>query len=56
MRLLQDLYLRQEAVVRLADGKSDPEIIGWGIRQGCLKSSDVLNLCKRYNDRSVEKF
>ncbi len=34
-RLLQDLYMRQEAVVRVAGGESDPGIIGRGVRQGC---------------------
>ena len=34
-RLLQDLYMRQEAVVRVADGESDPGTIGRGVRQGC---------------------
>ena len=34
-RLLQDLYMRQEAVVRIADGESDPGVIGRGVRQGC---------------------
>src|SRR6266516_7746890 len=34
-RLLQDLYMRQEAVVRVAGEDSDPGIIGRGVRQGC---------------------
>ena len=34
-RLLQDLYMRQEAVIRIADGESEPGIIGRGVRQGC---------------------
>jgi endonuclease/exonuclease/phosphatase family metal-dependent hydrolase len=34
-RLLQDLYMRQEAVIRIADGESQPGIIGRGVRQGC---------------------
>ena len=34
-RLLQDLYMRQEAVIRIADGESDPGTIGRGVRQGC---------------------
>src|SRR3989442_10788107 len=34
-RLLQDLYMRQEAVVRTVGGDSDPEAIGRGVRQGC---------------------
>ena len=34
-RLLQDLYMRQETVVRIADEESNPGIIGQGFRQGC---------------------
>ena len=34
-RLLQDLYMRQQAVIRIADGESDPGTIGRGVRQGC---------------------
>ena len=34
-RLLQDLYVRQQAVIRMADGESDPGTIGRGVRQGC---------------------
>ena len=33
-RLLQDLYMRQEAVIRIAGGESDPGTIGRGVRQG----------------------
>src|SRR6184192_2275154 len=33
-RLLQDLYMRQEAVVRTVGGDSDPGVIGRGVRQG----------------------
>ena len=34
-RLLKDLYMNQEAVIRVADGESKPGIIGRGVRQGC---------------------
>src|SRR3989442_2642675 len=34
-RLVQDLYMRQEAVVRTVGGDSDPGVIGRGVRQGC---------------------
>ncbi len=34
-RLLQDLYMRQQAVIRIADEESDPGTIGRGVRQGC---------------------
>src|SRR2546425_4270928 len=33
-RLLQNLYMRQEAVVRTVGGDSDPGVIGRGVRQG----------------------
>ena len=32
--MLQDLYMRQEAVVRAVGGDSDPGVIGRGVRQG----------------------
>ena len=43
-RLLQDLYMRQEAVVRTVGGDSDPGVIGRGVRQ------DVIShlCCSRY--------
>src|SRR4051812_30850984 len=34
-RLLQDLYMKQEAVVRVADGDSNPGVMERGVRQGC---------------------
>src|SRR5207245_8869502 len=34
-RLIYQLYMRQEAIVRVADGESEPGIIGRGVRQGC---------------------
>src|SRR5678815_103138 len=43
-RLLQDLYMRQEAVVRIADGESNPGIIGRGVRQGCLISPLLFSI------------
>ena len=32
--LLKDLYMRQEAVVGIVEGESDPGSIGRGVRQG----------------------
>ena len=43
-RLLQDLYTRQEAVARIANGESDPGIIGRGVRQGC-PMSPLFSIC-----------
>ena len=34
-RLLQDLYMRQESLIRVEGGDSDPGIVGRGVRQGC---------------------
>jgi len=34
-RLIQDLYMRQEAVIRIANEETEPAIIGRGVRQGC---------------------
>src|SRR5688572_11170625 len=33
-RLLRDLYMRQEAIIRIADGDSDPGTIRQEVRQG----------------------
>src|SRR6476469_154377 len=34
-RMISELYINQEAVVRIAGGESDSGIIGRGVRQGC---------------------
>ena len=36
--------MRQEAVVRIADGESVPGIIGRGVRQGCLISPLLFSI------------
>src|SRR6476469_9523530 len=33
--MISELYMNQEAVVRIAGGESDSGIIGRGVRQGC---------------------
>src|SRR6476619_6330633 len=33
--MISELYMNQEAVVRIAGGESDSGIIGSGVRQGC---------------------
>ena len=43
-RLIERLYMRQSARVRLKDGLSDPAVIGLGTRQGCLLSPILFNL------------
>lgn len=43
-RLIKDLYMEQEAIVRIADGESDPGIIGRGVRQGCPLSPILFSI------------
>src|SRR2546425_3373565 len=43
-RLLQDLYMRQKAVVRTVGGDSDPGVIGRGVRQGCPLSPVLFSI------------
>ena len=42
-RLLQDLYMRQEAVVQVVGEDSDPIVIGRRIRHGCSISPLLLS-------------
>ena len=48
-RLIKDLYIRQEVVVRIADGDSEPGIIGRGVTRMSIISTTLLHLC-RVND------
>src|SRR5207247_10608587 len=43
-RLLQDLYMRQEAVVRTMGVDSDPRVIGHGVSQGCPLSPLLFSI------------
>jgi hypothetical protein len=43
-RLISDLYMRQQAVVRVADGESEPAVIGRGVRQGCTLSPLLFSI------------
>jgi len=43
-RLIQHLYMRQEAVVRIADGDSDSAEIRRGVRQGCTLSPLLFSI------------
>src|SRR6476619_3363853 len=43
-RMISELYTNQEAVVRIAGGKSDSGIIGRGARQGCPLSPLLFSI------------
>jgi hypothetical protein len=43
-RLISDLYMRQQAVVRVGDGESEPAVIGRGVRQGCTLSPLLFSI------------
>jgi hypothetical protein len=43
-RLIQDLYMRQEAVIRIANEETEPAIIGRGVRQGCPLSPLLFSI------------
>ena len=43
-RLISELYMNQEAVVRIAGGESDSGIIGRGVRQGCPLSPLLFSI------------
>lgn len=43
-RMINELYMKQEAVVRVADGESEPGVIGRGVRQGCPLSPLLFSI------------
>src|SRR6476469_3840019 len=43
-RMISELYINQEAVVRIAGGESDSGIIRRGVRQGCLLSPLLFSI------------
>ena len=43
-KLIQDLYIRQEVVIRVTDGDSEPGVIGRGVRQGCPLSPLLFSI------------
>ena len=51
--LLRNLYAGQEATVRTGHGTIDWFQIGKGVRQGCILSSCLFNLCAEYIMRNV---
>src|SRR6478609_6472021 len=43
-RMISELYMNQEAVVRIAGGESDSGMIGRGVRQGCPLSPLLFSI------------
>src|ERR1043165_6393374 len=43
-RMIQALYMNQEAVVKVADGESEPGVIGRGVRQRCPLSPLLFSM------------
>ena len=46
--LLRNLYVGQEATVRIGHGTTDWFLIGKGVRQGCIFSPCLFNLYAEY--------
>ena len=51
--LLRNLYAGQETTVRTGNGTTDWFQIGKGVRQGCILSPYLLNLCAEYLMRNA---
>ena len=51
--LLRNLYADQEATVRTGHGPTDWFQIGKGVRQGCILSLCLFNLCEEYIMRNA---
>ena len=51
--LLRNLYAGQEATVRTGHGTTDWFQIGKGVRQGCILSPCLFNLCAAYIMRNT---
>ena len=51
--LLRNLYAGQEAIVRTLHGTKDWLKIGKGVRQGCILSPCLFNLCAEYIMRNA---
>ena len=53
MQQRRELYAGQEATVRTGHGKTDCFQIGKGVRQGCILSPCLFNLCAEYIMRNA---
>ena len=51
-RMISELHMNQEAVVKIAGGESDSGIIRRGVRQGCPA---VLNICQDDDEGSLRE-
>ena len=51
--ILRNLYAGQEATVRTGHGTTDWFQIGKGVRQGCILSPCLFNLCAEYIMRNA---
>ena len=51
--LLRNLYAGQKAIVRTGHGTTDWFQIGKGVRQGCILSPCLFNLCVEYIMRNA---
>ena len=54
-RMIHQLYMNQNAVVRVVGGESEPGVIGRGVRQGCPLPTAVRNICRGDDDRNIER-
>ena len=44
LRMIQNLYWKQTASIKLEEGESDSSAIKRGVRQGCILSPKLFNL------------